>query len=152
VVAPGIELTSEPGSGQVTVHVSGAVVAPGLVEIAEGGRIADAIAAAGGVLPGADLEGVNLAAAVREGEQVVIPSADGGGPLGPAAVTDTGVRVNTASESELQQLTGVGPVLAARIVEHREANGPFESPEDLLDVPGIGEATLAEMRDDLVVP
>lgn len=137
-------------SATLTVHVSGMVGRPGLVSLPPGARIADAIAAAGGALPGADLRALNLAATVADGQQLVVPDQSPGDAwLAPA---DGRVRVNTADRSALESLPGVGPVLAGRIVEYRERNGPFAVVEDLLDVPGIGEAKLAGMRDSVIVP
>lgn len=131
----------------LTVHVAGAVVDPGLVTVAEGARVADAIAAAGGATRGADLGGVNLAATVTDGMQLTVPvlGAVSGGPS--AGATDGLVDVNRAGVEELMRLDGVGEVLARRIIAHREANGPFETVEDLLDVAGIGEGKLAAIRD-----
>ncbi len=131
------------------------MASPGLVELGIGARTADAIAAAGGVVPGADIGALNLAAPVRDGEQVRVPSAlptsaaGGGG----GNVPDDGlVHVNTADAAGLQALPGVGPVLAARIVAYREQHGPFSAVEDLLDVAGIGEARLAALRDAVAIP
>lgn len=132
----------------LTVHVAGAVVAPGLVEVPAGARVADAVASAGGLLPTADPSGLNLAAPVVDGQQVVVRvlgEVEVPGVAGPT-------RLNTATAEDLEAISGVGPVLAARIVEYREANGPFVTVEGLLDVPGIGESKLAAMRDDVVVP
>jgi len=138
----------DPQPGLVTVHVSGAVTDPGLVGVTDGARVADAIAAAGGSIPGADLSAINLAAPVRDGDQIVVPTSSGSGMATAAGVEADGrVRLNSASTTELETLPGVGPVLAERIVEHREAHGPFTEIEDLLDVPGIGEAKLAALRD-----
>ena len=143
-----------PGGGEITLHVSGEVAAPGLVAVSAQARVADAIAAAGGSTPAADLGAINLAATVRDGDHIVVPAisseSPGGALVRPAG--DARVRVNAASVDELQQLPGVGPVLAARIVDHREAHGPFTTVEDLLDVPGIGEAKLASLRDAVAVP
>jgi competence protein ComEA len=131
----------------ITVHVSGAVASPGLVQLVPGARVADAVAAAGGALPVADLGRVNLAADIGDGEQIEIPAS---GPetdrSGTGGASDTGVDLNRASVEELQQLPGVGPVLAGRIVDHRDEFGAFESVEDLLDVAGIGEAKLEQLR------
>lgn len=135
----------------ITVHVSGAVAAPGLVSVSREGRVADAVAAAGGALPEARLGSLNLAAPVRDGEQIDVPSPSPDGD--PPAVTESGtVRVNVATPTELEVLPGVGPVLAARIAAHRDDHGPYGSVEDLLDVPGIGEGKLASLRDFVVVP
>ncbi len=129
----------------ITVHVAGAVADPGLVVLAVDARVADAVAAAGGAVPGARLSGLNLAASLRDGEQIVVPGVDGDGA--PAPVLDGRVRINVAGVSDLEALPGVGPVLADRIAAFRDANGPFETVEDLLDVPGIGEGKLAALRD-----
>lgn len=132
----------------ITVHVSGAVAVPGLVRLPAGARAADAVAAAGGALPEAALGSVNLAAPLVDGQRLEVPSV-GTGPAEPG----TGrVAINSASAADLETLPGVGPVLARRIVEHRESHGPFRAPEDLLDVPGIGEAKLAALRDVVQVP
>lgn len=137
--------------GTVTVHVSGAVVSPGLYEVGEGSRVADAIAVAGGAAPGAGLSGLNLAAPVADGQQLIVPDAAAASP--GAGVSAVGrVRVNSADVGALESLPGVGPVLAQRIKEHRDAFGPFGAVEDLLDVPGIGEGKLAAMRDAVQVP
>jgi len=140
-------------SGSITVHVAGAVRVPGLVEVAAEARVADAVAAAGGASRTADLTGLNLAAPVHDGEQIVVPSRDGtGGAVGGGAVEDGKVRINQATPSELEQLPGVGPVLAGRIHAYREEHGPFAAVDDLLDVPGIGEGKLAALRDAVIVP
>ena len=135
----------------ITVHVSGAVAAPGLFSVARGARVADAVAAAGGVLPEADLHRLNLAAPVSDGQQLVVPEVPEEGGAGGMA-GDGRVRVNAADASEMEALPGVGPVLAARIVAHREQHGPFGTVEDLLEVPGIGEGKLAALRDAVLVP
>ena len=145
---PPIQMAVTASTDIITVHVAGAVAAPGLVEVPAGSRVADAVAAAGGLLATADSTGLNLAAPVLDGQQVVVRHA---GEVGQSL--DTGqVRLNTATLADLEAISGVGPVLAARIVEYREANGPYTTIEDLLDVPGIGESKLAAMRDDVVVP
>ena len=132
----------------LTVHVTGWVRNPGLVTIAVGSRIADAIAAAGGARPGAGLDSVNLAQPLTDGERVMIP-----GPGDPAEpVADGKIHLNSATTAELEELPGVGPVLAAAIVAYREQHGPFKTIEDLLDVTGVGEAKLAAMRDLVSLP
>ena len=143
-----------PDEGLATVHVSGAVVSPGLVEVPNESRVADAIAAAGGVTAGADLAGINLADPVVDGRQVVVPSTGVGvtPASGSVATTDGRVRLNTATVEDLQRLPGVGPVLAGKIVEHRDEIGSFSDVEDLLGVSGIGERKLASIRDLVVVP
>lgn len=136
-------------SGHITVHASGAVLRPGLVVVPQHARIADVVRAAGGLTSDADLAGVNLAASVGDGDHVVVPRM---GELVRSGVSAAGVDLNRASASELEELQGVGPVLAERIVDHRDEHGPFRTVEDLLDVPGIGEAKLALMRPGIAEP
>ncbi|MFE6966113.1 helix-hairpin-helix domain-containing protein [Agromyces sp. NPDC057679] len=141
----------------VLVHVLGAVTEPGLVELGEGARVVDAIAAAGGLTAEADPAGVNLARAVADGEQLVVPVV-GAAPV-PAAATGAGagapadgkVHLNTADVAELDTLPRIGPALAQRIIDWREANGPFTSTEQLLDVAGIGDAVYSGLA-ELVAP
>jgi competence protein ComEA len=139
----------------IEVHVGGWVVSPGVVAIPEGSIVADAIAAAGGLRPGASGDSVNLAAPVMPGQQIIVPGpGDSGGAPTDVAGSGAGglVAINRATAAELETLPGVGPVLAARIVAHREQNGPFTEVEDLLQVSGIGESKLAAIRDLIVVP
>lgn len=138
----------------VEVHVSGWVADPGVVSVPAGSLVVDAIVAAGGLRPGARVEAINLAAAVSQGQQVVVPGpVEGNGSHnGAPAAGPGGLSLNRATASELESLPGVGPVLAGRIVAYREANGPFSTVEDLLSVPGIGEAKLASIRDLVTVP
>lgn len=138
----------------VVVHVSGAVARPGLVSLPTGARVADAVVAAGGALPDAALSSLNLAAPVVAGQHIVVPWDAGGDGADRGGGTAGGgpVPINSADASTLVALPGIGPVLAARIVEHRERHGPFTTAEDLLGVPGIGEATLAALRDHIAVP
>lgn len=138
----------------VTVHVIGRVRRPGVVTLPFGSRVADAVAAAGGVKEGATSGDLNLARVLVDGEQVVVgrrtatPGASDGSPT-----TSSGgaVNLNTASATQLEELPGVGPVLAGRIVAWREANGPFASVEILGEVTGIGDALLAQLRPLVVV-
>jgi competence protein ComEA len=134
----------------LVVHVSGAVNRPGLVTLPAASRVADAIAGAGGATTGADLAGLNLASSVRDGDQIVVPLV-GAEPM-PGQATDRGIDINRATATELEDLPGVGPILAARIVAYRDLHGPFAVIEDLLDVGGIGEAKLAAMRDSIAAP
>ena len=145
---PPVEIVGSVSRRIVTIHVSGAVTNPGLVTLDADARVADAILAAGGATPDAGLGALNLAANLVDGARLVVPSDDegGAGELGGL------VRINSASASDLEQLPGVGPVLAERIVSFRKDNGPFGVVEDLLVVPGIGEAKLAALRDSVLVP
>lgn len=138
-------------NAMVTVHVSGAVLHPGVVVVDAGGRVADALAAAGGASGDADLSRLNLAATISDGDLITVPGIASPGEA-PTQFEVAGVDINRSSASQLESLPGVGPVLADRIVTHRDANGPFTQIEDLLDVPGIGETKLAGMRDDIVPP
>jgi competence protein ComEA len=125
------------GNSELIVDVSGAVAAPGLVELSPGARVADAIDAAGGASADAVLDDLNLARKVADGEQIVVPRAgeekDAEGGL---------INLNRADALELEDLPGVGPVLAQRIVADREANGPFATLDDLGRVPGVGAAII----------
>ncbi|NEN06502.1 helix-hairpin-helix domain-containing protein [Diaminobutyricibacter tongyongensis] len=139
------------------VHVLGAVVRPGIVELRPGARVVDAIAAAGGLAADANPGGVNLARSVADGEQLVVPRE--GEVIAPQAPTAGGVtggapggalvNLNLASAAELQALPRIGPALAQRIVDWREAHGLFASPADLMKVSGIGQ-TLFDALKDLV--
>ncbi|NEN76823.1 ComEA family DNA-binding protein [Nocardioides zeae] len=162
---PGAGTAGEPESGadataastgEVVVHVAGRVVRPGIVVLPGGSRVADAVEAAGGVVPDTDLSGLNLARVLVDGEQVLVgldpsegaPAAPGAAaPGGPGAGTPTGglVDLNTADLAALDLLPGVGPVTAQAIIDWREENGGFSHVDELLEVKGIGEATLAEL-------
>ncbi|MFQ5523872.1 MAG: helix-hairpin-helix domain-containing protein [Acidimicrobiia bacterium] len=147
VVAQERTITSLAGP-RVRVHVAGWVLSPGVVEVLEGSIVADVVEAAGGLRPGAVVEGINLAAPVRPGDQIVVP-----GPSDASVEGGEGrISLNRATAEELEALPGVGPVLAERIVAYRDQNGPFNEIEDLLDVPGIGEAILASLRDLVGLP
>jgi competence protein ComEA len=154
VPAPGPGSPS-PSPNVVLVDVAGWVRRPGVYQFPEGARIVDAIEAAGGARPGAALELLNLAAPLADGTQVLVvragapppPPASGataapGAPGAPGAL----VNVNTAGATELEALPGIGEVIAQRVVDHRTANGPFASVEELLEVSGIGEAILGSIR------
>lgn len=134
----------------LAVHVSGAVLSPGLAVLPAGARVADAIEAAGGAASDADLSLTNLAAPLHDGDHIVVASFDSTRTL--AGSGTEGLDLNTATTAELETLPGVGPVLAARIVAFREEWGRFDQIEDLLDVPGIGEAKLSQMRDAIAAP
>ncbi len=137
----------------VVVAVVGQVAAPGLVTLPAGSRVDDALAAAGGPLPDADLTTVNLARVVADGEQIAVgvPGAAPGPSAEPGAAGSTPVNLNTASEQDLETLPGVGPVLAGRIVLYRSDSGGFTSVDQLQDVSGIGPTTFAELQDLVTV-
>ena len=147
---------SASASAAVVVDVDGAVRRPGVVELPGGSRVVDALEAAGGVQRRADTGALNLAQVLLDGEQVVVPRAGAGGTADPAGVASPAptaggtptaglVNINTATEVELETLPGIGPVLAAAIVEWRTQNGGFTSVDQLQDVSGIGPATFAEL-------
>ena len=150
-IDPSVPTTHPEGASSpaLAVHVSGAVLAPGLVTVGDGARVADVLLAAGGALPDADLAAVNLAKPVRDGDLIVVPAV-GSSHLGIPA--EGGIDLNRATAEQLRELPGVGPVLAERIVAHREEFGDFTEVEDLLDVPGIGEAKLALLRSGVAAP
>jgi competence protein ComEA len=142
-------------SETVVVSVVGQVARPGLVTLPSGSRVADAVAAAGGLLPDADPASVNLAAVVADGEQLAVgvpgPVPPGAPAAGSAPPVDGLLDLNTAGVAELDALPGIGPVLAQRIVDHRTREGPFRSVEELDDVPGIGPAIAAELAERVTV-
>lgn len=148
--------SATPSPRPVVVHVSGAVASAGVYELASGARVVDAIDAAGGAADDARTDRLNLARTVEDGEQIHVPDAAeaaSAGPIDRSGSTTTGaapsdrISLNGASATELEALPGVGPVLASRIVEHRERAGGFAAVEDLLQVDGIGEKTFAELRE-----
>jgi len=144
---------------ELVVAVAGKVRRPGLVRVPAGSRVADALEAAGGVLPGADLAGVNLARKVGDGEQVAVgvppaPDAAAGGAAaagaagaGAAGASAAPLDLNTATVEQLDALPGVGPVTAQRIVDWRARNGRFATVDQLREVEGIGERRLGQLRE-----
>lgn len=149
--APATFVEAEPSvapaaGGTIFVHVVGAVREPGVYELPAGSRAIDAVRAAGGLGPHADTISVNLAKPLTDGEQLVVPKAATTADRATAQQDDGKVNINTADQAGLETLPGIGPALAQRIIEHREANGPFKSVDDLLNVSGIGEATLANLE------
>jgi competence protein ComEA len=153
--APETSAAAAP-SDRVAVHVAGRVRRPGLVRLPAGSRVQDAIAAAGGATSGADLDAVNLARKLTDGEQVRVPGpgdpppqAEPGAaatPATPSAPLD----LNTATVEQLDTLPGVGEVTAGRIVAYRSAH-PFTSVDELLEVPGIGQRRFDQLKDLVTV-
>jgi len=158
--------------GRIWVHVAGAVRRPGLYRVAADARAGAAVDAAGGVSRRADLRAINLAATVRDGQQVVVPARGEqppavAGPAGGGSTSDGGaaggstpggapapggapgakVRLSTATLEQLDALDGIGPTLAQRILEWRDANGGFKSVDQLREVEGIGEKRFASLRE-----
>ena len=157
LVAVPLEAVSEaPIRSILIVHVVGEVQRPGLYRLRDGARIADAVRRAGGARHGADLTALNLAAPLVDGVQVFVPSraaaepdalsSSGAGAAGVAAVS-----LSSATVEELDELPGVGPITAQKIVDYRAEHGPFASVDDLDAVPGIGPTRIEQLR-DLVTP
>jgi len=147
----------------VLAYVTGAVAHPGVYTLPQDSRIENAIAAAGGATSDANLVAINLAERVHDAQQIYVPyQSDTATPILPtpmptAASVSTGssasqrVNINSASASELETLPGIGPALAQRIIDYRVTNGPFNTPEDIIKVRGIGEQTFEELRDLITV-
>lgn len=160
---PSAAPTGVPGAGtEIVVDVSGKVREPGIHRLPAGSRVVDALEAAGGVRPGTDVDGLNRARFLVDGEQVVVggpapvapapghgPGSGGGAPAG--GVPAGPVSLNTATVEQLETLPGVGPVLAQHIVDYRTRHGGFRSVDELREVKGIGERRFADLR-DLVRP
>lgn len=143
----------------IRVHMAGAVVEPGVYELPQDSRVIDGIHAAGGLHADADSDSINLADRCQDGARIYIPYRGTPTPPVPTPVSGSSiatsgahgvVNINTASASELETLPEIGPVLAERIIAHREAHGPFDVPSDILQVPGIGDATFANIKDRIV--
>jgi len=143
-----------PAAAKLVVHVAGAVRRPGLYELAEGSRVSDAVARAGGATAKADTAAVNLAAPLADGIQVLIPSRVAGA-AGAAAGSDGApgrrVSLSSATFADLDALPGIGPVTAQKILDHRAQHGGFSSVDDLDAISGIGPARIEQLR-DLVTP
>ena len=151
VEAPPIKILEAPPAKMLLVHVAGQVKRPGVYPVVEGSRVVDALAAAGGAKKGVDLSQINLARKLVDGEQIYL------GLRNSETKTISGRRgaysgviyVNRATAPQFDSLDGIGPVLAKRIVEYRNANGPFVDIADLQKVPGIGAKTFAKIQNRL---
>lgn len=139
-------------AGDIRVSVSGAIATPGLVSVPAGSRLQDVANAAGGFRGDADYSNLNLAGRVGDGEHVVIPGrvAEATSMSSPST-TEGLLDINTANEAQLEQHPGIGEVLAARIVEHRDLHGPFTSLDELTDISGISLRLLDELRPYITV-
>jgi competence protein ComEA len=171
VAAGGARGSASPAAGagaereRLYVHVAGAVHRPGLIRLPPGTRVAIALERAGGPTRRADLTLVNLAAQVQDGQQIVVPARGAGGTAAggetaaagggtaaaggglPGTATGPPVHLSTATVEQLDEIDGIGPTLAARIVEYRDSHGGFRSIEELSEIEGIGEKRLATLRD-----
>lgn len=161
---PGQETNAQAQAGPLIVSVVGLVVNPGVVEVPVGARVVEAIERAGGLLPEANPASVNLAAPLVDGQQIVVGTealpagtaeggsggADGAGVGGPEGVGGK-ININTATATQLEELPGIGPATATKIIDFREKNGPFASIDALEEVPGIGPAKVEALRDAATV-
>ena len=147
---------------RITVHVAGAVAKPGVYELGAGARVIDAIEAAGGGVPDADLNRLNLAAKVADGQRVLVQRVGEAAPAGASAGTSSGtgtdaadpsglVNLNAATQAQLEALPGIGPTLAKAIIAERERRGGFRSVNELRDVRGIGEKRFADLKDKVTI-
>lgn len=147
---------------KIKIHITGEVNCQGIIEIEEGGRIADAIETAGGLTTMADITKVNLAYVLEDGQKLYIPSIEdvnfnqiyegSGENIIDGNVSKTNkVNINKASEEELQKISGVGPSLAIKIIEYRENNGKFKTIDDLKNVSGIGEKKFETIKDFIAI-
>ena len=154
--------------GKIIVHITGEVKNTGILVLKEEARIADAIESAGGATEEADLNKINLAYTLKDGQKIYIPNkedeenieyiTEGSGNNVSVENGDESemkekikININTASQAELEELPGIGEAIASRIIEYREENGTFNKIEDLLNVKGIGDAKFAEIKEYVVV-
>jgi competence protein ComEA len=150
--ADGVPTEGTPAVGEagtLFVQVVGAVVNPGVYELPPDSRVMDAVASAGGLTAKADPASVNLARIIQDGEQLVIGTS--GGSQSSRIAQPSKININNATIDDFDDLPRIGATLAERIVAYRDANGPFSAIEELLDVPGIGDLTLAGMRDKITL-
>lgn len=139
-----LQITAQPLPPNVVVQVDGEVLRPGIYHLSAGARAGDAIRAAGGPSPLADVAAVNQARLLRDGDRLTLPARSN--PAGVGKASRSRVLLNTAGEPELISLPGIGPVLARRIIAHRERDGPYRRVEDLLQVEGIGPKLMERLR------
>ena len=143
---------AEAETTDVYVDISGCVASPGVYKVEAGTRVFQVIEKAGGVTEEADTESINRAEAVYDGQKIIIyPRGEGEGGAPPATDAQGRINVNTADADLLQEIPGVGPVTAEKIIAYRTENGNFSSVEELMEISGIGEKTFAEMKDYVTV-
>lgn len=153
----GVRLATEPvgsgaaaGPGDVVVHVAGAVDEPGVYRLPAGARVADAVKRAGGASPDAAPDGLNLAARLADGQQVAVPARRGPGAAGAVGPTGDGpISLGSAESADLEEIDGIGPITAEKIIEFRDQRGGVAAIEELDAIPGIGPATLESLADRL---
>lgn len=165
----------ESDTEEIVVHIAGQIKSPGIVKIKEGARIADIIEKAGGLTEDANIEDINLAYIVEDGQKITIPSKKENKQIesittenGEGIITDTSqttssienktdkvtnskININKASVEELQTLSGIGEVVATKIIEYRKENGDFKQIEDIKNVPGIGDAKFEQIKENIKV-
>ncbi|MDO4869600.1 MAG: helix-hairpin-helix domain-containing protein [Bacillota bacterium] len=157
--------SEETVSGTIFVDIGGAVQSPMLAELPQGSRVEDAITAAGGLTEEADISSVNRAEFLEDGQKIYIPEKLPEGEAGAAqdtvgaagyvpsaaAGTDGKININTADSTQLQELNGVGPATAQKIIDYRTSNGRFQSIEDIKNVSGIGDKTFDKLKDNITI-
>ncbi len=154
-----VTLRPAPTDKPIVVHITGAVPRPGVYALPQGARVQDAISAAGGFLAEADTETINLARELEDGERLEITYIEGASPVIPTPGLENEpptssselIDINTASQAELESLPGIGPTTAKKIMDYRDANGPFVSIEDIVNVSGIGPVTFERIKDLITV-
>lgn len=149
---------------KIILHITGEVNSPGIIEIEEGSRLANAIEAAGGLTENADINKINLAYVVKDGQKINIPNVNSV-DTSSYITEDIGeniiiedinsntnlVNINTATQTELETLTGIGPSTALKIIKYREENGKFTTIEDIKNVPGIGDSKFESIKEEICV-
>ncbi len=144
--ADGFEPDADAGR-DVVVHVAGAVQRPGVYRLPVGARVTDAVKRAGGLAPGAGADAINLAARLADGQQVVVPGA--AGAAGAAAAGEGPVSLGTATVDQLDEIEGIGPVTAQKIIEFRDEQGGLSSVDELDEISGVGPSTMEALRSGL---
>ncbi len=166
-VADGVAGTTGASSGKLYVDISGEVERPGVYEVSEGTRLFEVIEQAGGLTDEADIDSLNRAETVADGQKILIsakgensngsqgsqsgPSTNSGTSTGSGTTSDGKVNINTAESAELQTIPGIGPSKAARIIEYRQTNGNFATIEDIQNISGIGSKTFESIKDYITV-
>ena len=146
---------------KIKVHIAGSVVTEGIIELEEGARVADAIKEAGGTTADANTKKINLAQKLQDGQKIYIPNQNEteedimenlGEIIEENSINSSSkVNINTATQTELELLTGIGPSIASKIISYRKENGKFKTIEDIKNVPGIGEAKFNSIQDQITV-